>query len=108
MHALDYLTKPVEPERLKATLEHVKERIASRNAVQTHEQFKSLLAALTEGVSPRKEYAGRLIVPNGPKDSFVNVDEIEWIEAAGLLRLPARRFQEFHAPRNHQATGGDP
>jgi two-component system LytT family response regulator len=95
VHALDYLTKPVEPERLKVTLEHVKERIASRNAVQTHEQFKSLLAALTEGVSPRKEYAGRLIVPNGPKDSFVNVDEIEWIEAAdyyACLHVGSRSF----------------
>ena len=80
--ALDYLTKPVEPERLKATLERVKERVRSQNALQAQEQFKSLLATLTEGPRARKEYPVRLIVPNGQKDSFINVDEIEWIEAA--------------------------
>ena len=29
-----------------------------------------------------KEYPRRLLVPGGRKDFFVNVDEIEWIEAA--------------------------
>ena len=43
VHALDYLTKPVEPERLKATLVRVKERIASQAALITHEQMKSVL-----------------------------------------------------------------
>ena len=33
--ALDYLTKPVEPERLRATLAQVKERIASSAALST-------------------------------------------------------------------------
>jgi two-component system LytT family response regulator len=82
VRALDYLTKPVEPERLKAALQRVKERIASQNALLTQEQFKSLMAALTEGAREKKEFPTRLIVPNGAKDSFVNVDDIEWIEAA--------------------------
>jgi two-component system LytT family response regulator len=80
--ALDYLTKPVEPERLKATLGRVKERIASQGALLTQEHLKSLLAALSQGSREKKEFPRRLIVPNGTKDSFVNVDEIEWIEAA--------------------------
>src|ERR1700728_3968876 len=41
VHALDYLTKPIEPERLQSTLVRVKERIASNNALITHEQLKS-------------------------------------------------------------------
>lgn len=82
VHALDYLTKPVEPERLSATLARVKERLASQSALQIQEHFKSLMAALTGGGFAKKEYARRMIVPNGQKDSFVNVDEIEWIEAA--------------------------
>ena len=40
VHALDYLTKPVEPERLKAALDRAKERIGSENALQAQEQFK--------------------------------------------------------------------
>jgi two-component system LytT family response regulator len=95
VHALDYLTKPVEPERLKATLVRVKERVASQNALQTQEQLRSLLTALTDSPRAQKEYPRRLIVPNGPKDSFVNVDEIEWIEAAdyyACLHVGSRTF----------------
>jgi two-component system, LytTR family, response regulator len=82
VHALDYLTKPVEPERLQAAVLRVKERIASKEALTTQEQLKSVLAALSHSVPERAEYPKRLIVPNGTKDSFVSVDEIEWIEAA--------------------------
>ena len=82
VHALDYLTKPVEPERLKSTLLRVRERVASREALLTQEQLKSMLAALSAGVVESKQYPKRIVVPNAAKDSFVNVDEIEWIEAA--------------------------
>jgi two-component system, LytTR family, response regulator len=82
VHALDYLTKPVEPERLQETLLQVKERIASNAALLTHERLKSVLASLESGATARKEYPKRLLVPNGAKDSFVNVNDIEWIEAA--------------------------
>ncbi len=75
VRALDYLTKPVEAERLEATLGRVRERIASQTALQTHEQLKSVLAGMDNG-------RRRLLVHNGTSDSFINVDEIEWIEAA--------------------------
>ena len=82
VHALDYLTKPVEPERLKSALARVKERIASEAALATHEQLQAALAVLRGGDSNAHGYRSRLIVPNGSRDSFVNVDQIEWIEAA--------------------------
>ena len=82
VRALDYLTKPVEPERLKSTLERIKEKISSQNALLAQEQFKLLLSALQAGVREKREYLKRIVVPNGAKDSVVNVDEIEWIEAA--------------------------
>ncbi len=82
VHALDYLTKPVEPERLRATLGRIKERIASHAALMTQEQLKSVLAALETRSTPVKETPKRLLVHNGTKDSFVTIDDIEWIEAA--------------------------
>jgi two-component system LytT family response regulator len=94
VHALDYLTKPVEPERLQATLVHVKERIASNAALLTQEQLKSVLTSLETGGS-RKEYPKRLLVHNGTKDSFVNVNDLEWIEAAdyySCLHIGTRNF----------------
>jgi two-component system LytT family response regulator len=82
VHALDYLTKPVEPERLHATLVRVRERIASQAALMTHEQIKSVLSSLENGGVPRQDFPRRLLVHSGSKDSFVNVNEIDWIEAA--------------------------
>ena len=94
VHALDYLTKPVEPERLQATLERVKERVASSAALSNQEQLKSVLESLGNGVV-RKEYPKRLLVPGGRKDSFVDVNEIDWIEAADYyccLHVGAKNF----------------
>jgi two-component system, LytTR family, response regulator len=82
VHALDYLTKPVEPERLQATLVRVRERMASQAALMTHEQMKSVLSSMENGGVPRQDFPRRLLVHNGAKDSFVNVNEIDWIEAA--------------------------
>ena len=82
VHALDYLTKPVDPERLQSTLTRVKERVASTAALSNQEQLKSVLESLGNGVASKRDYPKRLLVPGGRKDCFVNVDEIEWIEAA--------------------------
>src|SRR5438309_836930 len=51
VHALDYLTKPVEADRLKAALVRVKEQIASNAALTTQEQLKSVLATLRDGAA---------------------------------------------------------
>ncbi len=110
VRALDYLTKPVEPERLKATLGRVKERVASQTALHAQEHLQSLLAALAE--APRaKEFPRRLVIPNGTRDLFVKVDEIDWIEAADyyaclhvgaktfMLREPIKQLAETLDPR---------
>ncbi|MGB6688037.1 MAG: LytTR family DNA-binding domain-containing protein [Terracidiphilus sp.] len=82
VHALDYLTKPIEPERLQATLERVKERIASKSALMAQEQLKSLFDSISQNSSPPMKYPSRFLVHNGTKDVLVPVDEVEWIEAA--------------------------
>jgi len=82
VQALDYLTKPVETQRLRETLVRVKERIASHAALLTQEQLKSVVTSLENGAALRKDYPQRLLVRNGVKDLFVNVADIEWIEAA--------------------------
>ncbi|HUB29789.1 MAG TPA: LytTR family DNA-binding domain-containing protein [Terracidiphilus sp.] len=79
-HALDYLTKPVELARLRASLKRVKERVASQAALMTQEQLKTVLEALS--AKERREYPKKLVIPNAARESFVNVDDIEWIEAA--------------------------
>jgi two-component system LytT family response regulator len=46
-------------------------------------------------VAPRIDYPKRLLIPNGAKDSFVDVGDIEWIEASdyyACLHVGARSF----------------
>ena len=95
VHALDYLTKPVEPERLKATLARAKERIASNTALLNQERLKQVLTEVGMRGVGGKKYPKRLLVPNGAKDMVVNIQEIEWIEAAdyySCLHVGARSF----------------
>jgi len=95
VNALDYLTKPVEAERLQATLVRVKERLASQAALTTQEQLHSLLMRLEKDGATRQGFPKRLLVHHGAKDSFVNVGDIEWIEAAdyyACLHVGSKRF----------------
>jgi two-component system LytT family response regulator len=72
----------VEADRLQATLSRVRERIAAQAALVTQEQLKSVLTSLENGAAARQEFPRRLLIHNGTKDSFVNIQDIEWIEAA--------------------------
>jgi two-component system LytT family response regulator len=73
--ALDYLLKPFSDERFEDALARGRERIRSRR-----------LLSLVEGHSSSKErqYAGRLVVRNRGQIRFIDVSDVEWIEAAGV------------------------
>jgi two-component system, LytTR family, response regulator len=82
VQAIDYLTKPIEPSRLKETLVRVKERVAGKTALLTQEQLSQTLAALRNPIHEQKPWQERFIVRDGAKDVLVNVCDIDWIEAA--------------------------
>jgi two-component system LytT family response regulator len=96
VNALDYLTKPIELNRLQNTLIRIRERVLSRAALSTQNQWMSTLAALEDLLSPRTSYPARILVPNGTgKESVVNVEEIDWIEAAdyyACLHVAQKRY----------------
>ena len=48
VHAVDYLTKPVDAERLATALKRVREKIAARIALLTQEQLTAMLSGLRE------------------------------------------------------------
>ena len=81
VQALDYLTKPIDPERLGETLTRVKRRIAENAAMLTQDHLNQVIAAL-RGTGAEKAYQERFIVRDGIKDVLIPVCEIEWIEAA--------------------------
>jgi two-component system LytT family response regulator len=81
VHALDYLVKPVERQRLEEALARVKERVRLQEAFAARQEIYSVLKAL-QSPPARPSYPERLLAKNGTKDSVVSVSDIEWIEAA--------------------------
>lgn len=81
VHAVDYLTKPVERERLRTALERVRRKIAAETALLTQEQLTAVLNGLRTG-EDLKSYASRFLVRDGEKEILLPVDKIDWVEAA--------------------------
>lgn len=82
VHAVDYLTKPVDPERLGLALQRVREKIAAKTALLTQEQFSSVLRGIRTAAEDTKLYPARFLVRDGEKEIFLSVEKISWIEAA--------------------------
>lgn len=88
INALDYLLKPVMEERFVKTLARAKGHISSRVASDSSQQIISLLETIA---SPRS-YLKRVAVRSAGKTEFVDVEEVDWIEAA-------ENYVEVHAGR---------
>ncbi|HUH12708.1 MAG TPA: LytTR family DNA-binding domain-containing protein [Longimicrobiales bacterium] len=87
-HALDYVMKPVDPERLGRALERVRERVHERQAARGEERVLGLLESLRgEG-----RYMERVAVRAGERFVLLRADEIDYIEASG-------NYARIHAAR---------
>ena len=78
-HALDYVMKPVDPDRLARAFERVRERVQHRHAADEEQRVLGLLESLRgEG-----RYLERVAVRSGERIVLLRADEIDYIEAAG-------------------------
>jgi len=94
VHAVDYLTKPVEPERLRTALERVRRKIAAETALLTREQLAALLSSLRASTEETRAVP-RFLVKDGEKEILLSADKIDWIEAADYyccLHANGRRY----------------
>jgi two-component system, LytTR family, response regulator len=81
VHALDYLVKPIERNRLEQTLARVKERVQMEEAFAAREQISCAVEALRQ-VTSQPDRPQRFLTGSGNTTSVVSVSDIEWIEAA--------------------------
>ena len=81
VNAVDYLTKPVEAERLATALERVRRMIAGETALLTQEQLTAVLNGLRTG-EDSKSYVSRFLVKDGEREILLSVEKIDWVEAA--------------------------
>lgn len=96
VNALDYILKPIDEERLNQVLDKVRDNLSQKRALE----HKKLLLQLVSDISgePISSFAdleqadvsgltakepSRLAIRDGGRTTWVNQDDIEWIDAAG-------------------------
>lgn len=76
--ALDYLLKPVTAERFQAALERASARLVRRGA-----DDDATLRALLDRLRADRGHATRFVARDGARITFVNVADVDWIDASG-------------------------
>lgn len=77
LHALDYLLKPFDQARFRDAMRHARERLSQRQ----QEDGRLQISALLENVKAQSKYLERLIIKSDGRISFLQVRDINWIEA---------------------------
>jgi two-component system LytT family response regulator len=86
--ALDYLLKPVAPDRFEAAIERARKLLAPATAPDAS-------AGAGAGAAPHGRYARRFLVEKQEAAVFVAVDAIAWFEAARNYVLLHTRRETF-------------
>lgn len=76
-HALDYLLKPFEEERLRHAVDRAREELAKRRFPTDR------LEALVRSLRRDRQYLRRLVVKARGRVLFLKVQDVDWFEAAG-------------------------
>lgn len=76
--ALDYLLKPFDRERFNRCLQRVREQVQYQRKSDTQVPVDTLMRVL-ESIKPK---ADRFAIRSSGKVSFINTEDIDWIEAA--------------------------
>src|SRR5436190_1111054 len=79
VHALDYLLKPFEYDRLRQALQRAREKLSQRDGPSEQSRMLSLL----ESLQNRAQSWDRIVVRETGRVTFLKPDEIDWVEAEG-------------------------
>lgn len=85
VHALDYVLKPVDPERLQEALAHAASLRLLQRGASLADRLEGLLAQRTEPAStlPASRPSARFVVRDGERLKLLELDEIERFQSAG-------------------------
>ncbi len=80
VHALDYVLKPIDPDRLRAAVTHAR-RFIEAEAETLSERLTGLLAELRPAEGARR-YPQRITVRVGERIAFIRIGDVDWVESA--------------------------
>jgi len=88
VHALDYVLKPVDPERLREAIERAASTLSVRHAVSLADRLEGLLTEAQRTLRGQDPPAARVseyfvVRDAGDRMSLLDIDQIEWFESAG-------------------------
>jgi two-component system LytT family response regulator len=84
VHAIDYLLKPIDDERLAATLEHARACVhEQRNGAYARQVLAAFEGLRQDGLAGEAALSDRITVPNGDRLTVVRVLDIDWVGALG-------------------------
>ncbi len=106
VNAIDYLLKPVTRERFAQALARAKTRLQAQPTEEASRQILSLLETLAAPTRALK----RLAVRTAGKTTFVDIEDIDWIEAAeNYVKLHVGRASHLvHVAMNTLEKSLDP
>ena len=96
VHALDYVLKPVDPERLREAIDRAASTLSLRNAVSLADRLEGLLGDVQQalhGTEPLADRAPERMVVRDAADcvSLLEIEQVEWFESAGnYVRVHSR------------------
>jgi two-component system, LytTR family, response regulator len=121
VHALDYLLKPIDDERLAAALEHARGAIRAAHDSDFGRRVTRAIASMQcRDVAEDGSMSDRIAVRTNGRIVLIRVADIDWIEASGdyvtlhvekkswLVREPitmiAQRYRTQRIARIHRST----
>jgi two-component system, LytTR family, response regulator len=83
VHAIDYLLKPIDDERLAATLQHVHAAVHEQRDGAYARQVLAAVEGLRHDSRAAPPGSDRIAVPNGDRVTVVRIPDIDWVGALG-------------------------
>ncbi|MDF7813873.1 LytTR family DNA-binding domain-containing protein [Hymenobacter sp. YC55] len=112
LHAVDYLLKPLDPDRFTECVDRVQQQVTQRQTQTLNADLAALLQAWPgrPGSAPPPEYQDRFVVKQPERQFFVPATEVCYLEAtgSGVLLHTARATHPVRATLGQLAERLDP
>jgi two-component system, LytTR family, response regulator len=110
-HAFDYLLKPFDQERFDQTIARVRAHLRQLEEAKLGQSVRSLLAPTAAPAALPKPTLDRFVVRESARVTFVNVADVEWLEAEGnyvALHVVGGKSHLVHDTMTNLETKLDP